>query len=304
MMDNLRGAVLMVLAMAGFAIEDMFIKLLADAVSVGQILTMLGTGGSLAFGAIVIAKGEALFSRNMLSFPILFRGLGDLFGALAFVSAIVLTPISSASAILQATPLAVTLGAAVFLGEPVGWRRWTAIIVGLIGVLLIIRPGLDSFEVLSLLAVFAVFALALRDLATRRTPKEITTMQLSFLGFVVIIPAGGVLMVFNGSTFVALSGTEWIYITAALSIGLCAYYAIVAAMRIGDVGFVTPFRYVRLVIALIIGVAVFGESPDALTLIGAAIIVASGIYTILRERKMRRSSKPTFSTVPAPVKSP
>ncbi|MGJ8627777.1 MAG: DMT family transporter [Sulfitobacter sp.] len=303
-MDNLRGAVLMVLAMAGFAIEDMFIKLLADAVSVGQILTMLGTGGSLAFGAIVIAKGEALFSRNMLSFPILFRGLGDLFGALAFVSAIVLTPISSASAILQATPLAVTLGAAVFLGEPVGWRRWTAIIVGLIGVLLIIRPGLDSFEVLSLLAVFAVFALALRDLATRRTPKEITTMQLSFLGFVVIIPAGGVLMVFNGSTFVALSGTEWIYITAALSIGLCAYYAIVAAMRIGDVGFVTPFRYVRLVIALIIGVAVFGESPDALTLIGAAIIVASGIYTILRERKMRRSSKPTFSTVPAPVKSP
>ncbi|MGJ8617319.1 MAG: DMT family transporter [Sulfitobacter sp.] len=303
-MDNLRGAVLMVLAMAGFAIEDMFIKLLADAVSVGQILTMLGIGGSLAFGAIVLAKGEALFSRNMLSFPILFRGLGDLFGALAFVSAIVLTPISSASAILQATPLAVTLGAAIFLREPVGWRRWTAIIIGLIGVLLIIRPGLDSFEVLSLLAVFAVFALALRDLATRRTPAAITTMQLSFLGFVVIIPAGLLLMVFTGSKLVALNGTEWAYVTSALTIGLFAYYAIVAAMRIGDVGFVTPFRYVRLVIALIIGVAVFGESPDALTLIGAAIIVASGIYTILRERKMRHSAKPAFSTVPAPVKSP
>jgi drug/metabolite transporter (DMT)-like permease len=278
----------MVLAMAGFALEDMFIKLLADAISVGQILTMLGIGGSLAFGAIVLIKGEALFSRNMLSGPIFLRGAGDLFGALAFVSAIVLTPISSASAILQATPLAVTLGAAIFLGEPVGWRRWSAIFVGLFGVILIIRPGMASFEVLSLLAVIAVFALALRDLATRRTPKDISTMQLSFLGFVVIIPAGLLLMFFTGSQFVSLNSTEWIYITAALTIGLFAYYGIVAAMRIGDVGFVTPFRYVRLVIALIIGVAVFGESPDALTLIGAGIIVASGIYTILRERNMRR----------------
>ena len=289
-MDNIRGAVLMVLAMAGFALEDMFIKLLADAVSVGQILTMLGIGGSLAFGAIVVARGEALFARTMLSYPIVLRGLGDLIGALAFVSAIVLTPLSSASAILQATPLAVTLGAAVFLGEPVGWRRWSAIFVGLIGVLLIIRPGLDSFEVLSLLALLAVFALALRDLATRRTPASITTMQLSFLGFVVIIPAGILLMIFTGSQVVALNGTEWIYISAALGIGLFAYYAIVAAMRVGDVGFVTPFRYIRLVFALVIGVTVFGESPDALTLIGAAIIVASGIYTILRERKVRTST--------------
>lgn len=289
-MDNIRGAVLMVLAMAGFALEDMFIKLLADAVSVGQILTMLGIGGSLAFGAVVVARGEALFARTMLSYPIVLRGLGDLIGALAFVSAIVLTPLSSASAILQATPLAVTLGAAVFLGEPVGWRRWSAIFVGLIGVLLIIRPGLDSFEVLSLLALLAVFALALRDLATRRTPASITTMQLSFLGFVVIIPAGILLMIFTGSQVVALNATEWIYISAALGIGLFAYYAIVAAMRVGDVGFVTPFRYLRLVFALVIGVSVFGESPDALTLIGAAIIVASGIYTILRERKVRTST--------------
>ena len=286
-MDNLRGAILMVLAMAGFAVEDMFIKLLADAVSVGQILTMLGVGGSMVFGAIVLARGDALFSRNMLSAPIILRGIGDLVGALAFVSAIVLTPISSASAILQATPLVVTLGAAIFLREPVGWRRWSAIAVGLIGVLLIIRPGLDSFEVLSLLALLAVFALALRDLATRRTPASIKTMQLSFLGFVAIIPAGIALMLAQGSPIVVMNALQTTYFSAALIIGLFSYYAIIAAMRIGDVGFVTPFRYVRLVIALVIGVAVFGESPDALTLIGAAIIVASGIYTILRERKVR-----------------
>ena len=285
-MDNLRGATLMVLAMLGFALEDMFIKLLADAVTVGQILVMLGGGGSLAFGAIVLIQGKPLFSREMLSAPIGLRALGEMVGTICFVSAIVLTPISSASAILQATPLVVTLGAALFLGEPVGWRRWSAIMVGLMGVLLIIRPGMESFQTLSLLAVIAVFCLALRDLATRRTPASISSMQLSFLGFVVLIPAGTALMLATDSTPVLLAGTQWLLFGSALFIGLFAYYGIVAAMRVGEVSFVTPFRYARLLFALVIGVTVFNESPDALTLIGAAIIVASGIYTVWRERRI------------------
>ncbi len=285
-MDNFRGAVLMVLAMLGFALEDMFIKLLAGAVSVGQILVMLGVGGSVVFGAIVLMQGKALFSRDMLTLPIGLRALGEMVGTMCFVSAIVLTPISSASAILQATPLAVTLGAALFLGEPVGWRRWSAITVGLCGVLLIVRPGMDSFEVLSLLAVMAVFMLALRDLATRKTPAAISSMQLSFLGFAVVIPAGLILMQFSSSAPSSLTPREWLYFGGALGIGLFAYYAIVAAMRIGEVSFVTPFRYSRLLFALVIGVTIFDESPDSLTLLGAAIIVASGIYTVWRERRV------------------
>lgn len=285
-MDNMRGAVLMVLAMLGFAGEDMFIKLLSDAASVGQILVMLGFGGSVVFGFIVVMQGKPLFSRDMISAPIGLRAMGEMIGTIAFVSAISLTPISSASAILQATPLVVTLGAALFLNEPVGWRRWSAIGVGLFGVLLIIRPGMDSFQILSLLAVVAVFMLALRDLATRRTPSTISTMQLSFLGFLVLIPAGLGLMLATGTPFVRFAGTQWVYFLSALTIGLFAYYAIVAAMRVGEVSFVTPFRYARLVFALVIGVTVFNESPDALTLIGAAIIVASGIYTVWRERRV------------------
>lgn len=285
-MDNLRGALLMTLAMLGFAIEDMFIKLLSDALSVGQIITMLGIGGSIAFGIVVRMQGRALFSRDMLAAPILLRAVSEMIGTVAFVSAIVLTPISSASAILQATPLVVTLGAALFLGEPVGWRRWSAICVGLFGVLLIIRPGMDSFEVLSLLAVIGVFMLAARDLATRRTATNISTMQLSFLGFAVLIPAGLLLMRATSSPIIPLSGQNWIYFSGALGIGLFAYYGIVAAMRVGEVSFVTPFRYARLIFALVIGVSVFGERPDALTLIGAVIIVASGIYTVWRERRL------------------
>lgn len=289
-MDNIRGAVLMVLAMLGFAGEDMFIKLLSDAASVGQILVMLGFGGATVFGTIVVIQRKPLFSRDMISAPIVLRALGEMIGTIAFVSALSLTPISSASAILQATPLVVTLGAALFLNEPVGWRRWSAICVGLFGVLLIIRPGMDSFEVLSLLAVVAVFMLALRDLATRRTPSTISTMQLSFLGFLVLVPAGLGLMLATGTPFVRFAGTQWVYFLSALTIGLFAYYAIVAAMRVGEVSFVTPFRYSRLVFALVIGVSVFNESPDALTLIGATIIVASGIYTVWRERRVAQRS--------------
>ncbi|KHA52590.1 DMT family transporter [Sulfitobacter geojensis] len=289
-MDNIRGAVLMVLSMLGFAGEDMFIKLLSDAASVGQILVMLGLGGATVFGTIVVIQRKPLFSRDMISAPIGLRALGEMIGTIAFVSALSLTPISSASAILQATPLVVTLGAALFLNEPVGWRRWSAICVGLFGVLLIIRPGMDSFEVLSLLAVVAVFMLALRDLATRRTPSTISTMQLSFLGFLVLVPAGLGLMLATGTPFVRFAGTQWVYFLSALTIGLFAYYAIVAAMRVGEVSFVTPFRYSRLVFALVIGVSVFNESPDALTLIGATIIVASGIYTVWRERRVAQRS--------------
>lgn len=285
-MDNFRGAVLMVLSMLGFALEDMFIKLLADRLSVGQILVMLGLGGALVFGGVVLAQGRKLFSRNMLNLPITLRALGEIGGTMCFVSAIVLTPISSASAILQATPLVVTLGAALFLGEAVGWRRWSAIIVGLMGVLLIIRPGMESFQMLSLLAVGAVFALAMRDLATRRTPAIFSTMQLSFLGFAVIIPTGIIMMLMQGDRLVLPRGVEWVYFLSGMSIGIFAYYAIVAAMRVGEVSFVTPFRYARLLFALIIGVSVFGEAPDALTLLGAAIIVLSGIYTVWRERKV------------------
>lgn len=285
-MDNLRGALLMVLAMLGFAFEDMFIKLLAGSLNVGQILTMLGTGGSIVFGAVVLAQGRSLMSRDMATLPIALRALGEMVGTVAFVSAIVLTPISSASAILQATPLVVTLGAALFLGEPVGWRRWSAIIVGLMGVLLIIRPGMDNFQLLSLLAVAAVFCLATRDLATRRVPPTISSMQLSFLGFLVVIPAGLILMAATASPFEMPKGVQWAYFLGALGIGLFAYYAIVAAMRVGEVSYVTPFRYTRLLFALAIGVLVFDESPDALTLLGAFIIVASGIYTVWRERRI------------------
>jgi drug/metabolite transporter (DMT)-like permease len=286
-MDNIRGATIMVLAMLGFAIEDALIKLLAGALPIGQIVGLLGFGGAGVFALLCRARKEALWHPDFLARSVLLRNLAELFGTLGFVTAIALIPLSTASAILQAAPLLVTLGAAVFLQEPVGWRRWAAILVGFFGVLLIIRPGTDGFNWLSLFAVQGVVGLAIRDLATRRVSFTISSMQLSFLAFLMLVPAAVILLAFGGVAPVMPTAPQSGLIGAAVLIGAISYFGITYAMRVGEIGFVTPFRYSRMIFALIIGLTVFGENPDALTLIGAGIIVASGLYTLWRERVVK-----------------
>lgn len=289
-MDNLRGSILMVLAMLGFALEDMFMKQMANALPTGQILAMLGLGGGLIFAIVCWVQGQSLLARDVLHPMVLLRNFGEVFGTVGYVSAVILTPISSASAIFQATPLFVTLGAALFLQESVGWRRWVAIAVGFCGVLLIIRPGLDSFQPASLFAVQGVIFLGIRDLATRRIPRSISSMRLSTYAFAVIVPTGLVLMAVMGDSFAVPSGTDSWRIAGSIAAGVLGYYALVTATRLGDMSHIAPFRYSRLVFALIVGTTVFGERPDLATLIGAAIIVGSGTYTAIREGQRRRAS--------------
>ncbi|WP_299692584.1 DMT family transporter [uncultured Tateyamaria sp.] len=283
--DNLTGAGLMVLAMLCFAIEDMFIKFLGGAIPVGQLLALLGAGGALIMGVACTIKRQPLFSAELLSTPVLIRNAGELIGTLGFVSALVLIPLATASAILQTTPLMVTLGAALFLGEQVGWRRWAAISIGLIGVLLILRPGLDGFDWNVLFAVQGMIGLSIRDLATRRAPASLSALQLSFVAFGLLVPAGAAMMWVQGSDYVTPTLREWGLLGVAAVIGAFSYRFIVSAMRVGEVSFVTPFRYTRMVFALIIGIAVFAEVPDTVTLVGVAIIIGSGLYTLWREHR-------------------
>lgn len=289
-MENLRAIALMVLSMAGFAIEDMLIKIIALEMPTGQFLILIGAGGALIFTAMSRRQGQAVLSADFLRPSIIIRNLGEVIGTLGFVTALVLTPLSSASAILQATPLAVTLGAALFLGEAVGWRRWSAILIGFCGVIAVIRPGLDGFEPASLFAVLGVIGLATRDVATRAAPARISSAVLSAHGFAMLVPAGALLLCISGGA-TAPSALGYGLLLAALAIGVSAYYALTLAMRLGDVAVVTPFRYVRLVFALAIGVTVFNEQPDAWTLIGAAIIILSGLYTFFRERQLGQKSR-------------
>jgi len=295
MRDNLRGIVLMVASMAGFAIEDMFVKWAAADLPTGQILLALAAGGAPVFILLARRQGKRLWSAEALTAPVIWRNIGEVVGTLGFITALALAPLSLVAAIFQAMPLAVTFGAAVFLGETVGWRRWTAILVGFLGVLVIIRPGLSGFDPASLWALLAVAGLAVRDLATRRVAASTTSMQLSAWGFLSLIPLAVAMLAVTGGP-VPVTGPHVGYLAGALGFSIASYWAITAAMRLGEVSVTTPFRYSRLVFALIIGVAVFGERPDVWTLTGAALIIGSGLYTFARERMRARH---TLASVPA-----
>ncbi len=287
-MENLRGIVLMVASMAGFAVEDMFIKWAAASIPTGQILVLLSIFGTPFFAVLAWRQGAKTFSPLLFHPAVIWRNAGEMVGTAGFVTALALTPLTSATAIFQATPLAVTLGAALFLGETVGWRRWTAILVGFCGVLLIIRPGMDGFDINSLWTVVAVIGLSVRDVATRRIPQTISTVQLAAWGFASVGILGlGMLALSGGAVWLTL--TQASYIGGALICGIGAYWAIIQAMRLGEVSVITPFRYSRLVFAMIIGAVVFHERPDVITLSGAAIIICSGLYTVTRERLRKRA---------------
>ncbi len=287
-MENLRGIVLMVASMAGFAIEDMFIKWAAADLPTGQILLLLSVFGTPFFAFMAWRQGTSIWARAALHPAVIWRNIGEMVGTAGFVTALALTPLTTATAIFQATPLVVTLGAALFLGETVGWRRWTAIAVGFCGVVLIIRPGVDGFDINSLWSILAVIGLSARDVATRRIPQTISTFQLAAWGFLAVgILGGGMLATSGGATW--LSAPQTGYIFGALAFGIGAYWAITLATRLGEVSVITPFRYSRLVFALIIGAVVFSERPDVITLSGAALIIGSGLYTVARERYRKRA---------------
>jgi drug/metabolite transporter (DMT)-like permease len=288
----------MMLAMAAFAVEDFFIKRVATEMSVGQMLLVLATGGAVIFAALCGRRGAALYSPDLLHPLVLTRNLAEVAATLCYISSLALIPLSLASSILQATPLLVTAGAAVWLGEHVGWRRWAAVAVGLAGVLVILRPGLEGFRPAALLAVLATAGLATRDLASRRVPRRIDSAQLAFWAYASLVPAAGALVMFGGGVAPA-SSTAWWALAAAVGVGAVAYGSLVIATRIGDVSVVIPFRYSRLIFALLLSVVLLGERPDALTLSGAAVVVGSGLYAWMRERRVAREAAMAKADQPA-----
>jgi drug/metabolite transporter (DMT)-like permease len=287
-MNNLNGILLMIAAMAGFAIEDLFVKLLSRTIPTSQILITLGFFGSIIFALMARSKGHNIFADQAWTRATLARAAAEALAAVAFVTSLSLVPISTVAAVFQVTPLAITMGAALFLGEKVGWRRWIAIIIGFIGVLIIIRPGFNGFNPSVLFVLIAVLGVVMRDLITRNIPENIASTVISFQAFTSLIIAGLILLFVRSDILVFVSKVEAIYFIGGIIFGVAGYYGIVAAMRVGDAATVTPFRYARLLFSIIIGVLIFSERPDALTLLGSAIVIGTGLYTFLRERRLAK----------------
>lgn len=289
-MDNLRGAAFMVFAMFCFAVEDALIKGLSTAMPPGQVIAVICFGGMVSFLVWSLVRGIPLWHPDYLNHKVIMRSLCEVIGSCFFVSALALIPLTTASAVIQATPLVVAMGAAIFLGQEVGWRRWIAIIVGFIGVLIIIRPGMDGFVPATLLAVGGMLGLAARDLITRGLTVDLSGVQLGIHAFALVTLAGFMLVALQGQSPVMPQGDEWPLLALSIFIAMIAYLAIVAATRSGNAGIISSFRYSRMIFALMIGYLFFAEIPDAPTLIGATIVIASGIYTLWREARLRRAS--------------
>ena len=286
MTPDLRGSLFMVAAMAGFAVEDMFLKAASRSLPVGQAILVMGLVGTLVFAGFARLAGDPALPRAVLSRTMALRSGFEVVGRLFYALAVALTPISTASAILQATPLVVVLGAALIFGEKVGLGRWLIILAGFVGVLIILRPGVAGFSALSLLALIAMAGFAGRDLATRAAPPALSNAQLGVAGFAMLTLSGLIIVVVTGDPvlpgLVLPDPTGLALLAGASAFGIAAYAALTQAMRSGQVAVVTPFRYTRLLFALAIGITVFGERPDAATLAGSALIVACGVVLLSR----------------------
>lgn len=293
MTDNLRGSAFMILAMIGFGLEDAFFKSATESggISPGLGTTLFGALALIVFAGIARAKGIALWHPAYLHRGLLIRTGFEILGRLFFALSLAYTPLSTTTAILQAAPLVVTLGAALILREHVGPRRWIAMMIGFAGVLLILRPSPEGIEANAIFALLGMIGFAGRDLATRTSPPEVHALQLGLLGFAVVIFAGLVILAFEPGAPALPTMPAVLKICATALCGVFAYTALTAAMRTGEVSVVAPFRYSRLLVGMILAAVIFGERPDALTLIGAAIIVLSGIYTLLPARLRRLSTR-------------
>ena len=291
-MNNFKGSVFMTLAMLAFTVEDFFLKKATKVAPLGEILIICGLLGFIFFlGCSFISKQKMVYEEALK--PILLvRSLFEIGGRVFYALAIALMPITNASAILQATPLVVVLGAVFFLNEKVGWRRLGAIIFGFFGVLLVIQPGTEGFSIFSIFAVVGMIGFAGRDLATRLSPLNMSNFQLGSLGFLMVFISGILITIFNlfifpsRSFWVTISVEDWWIILSNGLAGILAYQCLTIAMRNGDVSFVTPFRYVRVLFALFFGIILLGEEPNNLVLCGSLIVVLSGIYIILRRKKV------------------
>ena len=280
----------MILSMACFAVEDTFIKLLSARLPATQILFSVGFGGALITLALAVTLNVKLADKILLNKHVISRTIADLFGALFFTSAMVLIPMSLLASILQATPLFVTLGAAILLGEKVGWRRWSAIFIGFLGVIIILQPGYGSFQLASLLGLAAVLCLALRDVVTRDMATEIPTLTVTFYACLAMGSAGFIAYPFFGTPIMPTT-FEAILLVCATIIGVTGYFLIVLATRKGDVSVIAPFRYSRLLFSLGLASLILGEMLTLPILLGGLLVVSSGIYTFGRERRLFKIQK-------------
>jgi len=284
--ENMRGAGLMMASMAAYTLNDSCMKALSGDLPLFQAVFLRGVA-TVGFLFLMAHRAGAL----RIAIPrrdwglIALRAASEIGAAWFFVTALFHAPQANVTAILQALPLTVTLAAALFLNEPIGWRRMLAIMLGFVGVMLIVRPGMAGFSLYSVYALVAVVFVTLRDLTVRRMSAGVPSISVALVTAVAVMLAAGLGTLTEPWAPVSRSSTSLIAAAVVFIIGGSMFSVMV--MRVGEIAFVTPFRYTSLLWALALGWLVFGDWPDVLTLAGSAIVVATGVFTLYRERRAR-----------------
>ena len=283
MTANARAAMYMMLSMAAFTINDTCIKLVGGSMPLFQLITLRGILASLLIFVLARSLGSLRFDLSRMDWGLVaVRAVMEASATYFFLNALFNMPLANVTAILQVLPLTVTLGAALFFRERVGWRRMLAIGIGFCGMLLIVRPGPDGFSLYALFALAAVLCVTLRDLVTRRMSPQVPPMTVTLMSSLSVLGFGAVASI--GTNWVAVDLGSALLLAAAAVFIMGGYLFSILVMRAGEVSFTAPFRYTGLLWALALGWLVFGDWPEPLTLLGAGIVVASGLFAFYRQR--------------------
>jgi drug/metabolite transporter (DMT)-like permease len=284
-----RGGILMSLSMFCFILNDTVTKLLSTKVGIGEFVFLRGLFATAMIFGLVALTGHFRRLHLALDRVVVVRALFDLLATGLFIAALFHMPLPNVTAVMQAVPITATVMTMIVFKERVEARQLGAIVVGLLGVLLIIKPGASGFNPAVVLAAAAMAAVAVRDLVTRRIgpqiPSAVVTLTTAFL-----VMAGG-------AVWLAVEGLQPMAPQTAATLALAAVFLIlgqllmVQAVRVAGIAATTPFRYTNVVWALVLGWAIFGFIPDSLAFIGIVLIAGSGLYTILEPTLKQRQRR-------------
>ncbi|MGE0210744.1 MAG: DMT family transporter [Parvibaculaceae bacterium] len=277
---GLRSGLFMSVAMASYIINDSITKWIGSGVGVGQFMFVRGIFASALLFAVLCWTGRPRDVVHLLDPRIMLRGILDFVATAFFIFALLHLPIGDLNALQQASPLAGAALAWMILGERFGWRRFVAIVLGFLGVLLIVKPGVGAFDIHVLAGLASMLCSAFRDVVTRRIATHVSSQAVALANAFVVGMGGLGIALFEG--FAPMSAAT----VGAIGIGsmflVIGYIFFVLAIRTGGIAGTAPFRYTVIVWALLSGYLVFGEIPDVPAMIGIALIVGAGLFTIYR----------------------
>jgi drug/metabolite transporter (DMT)-like permease len=279
---NRRGIIAMSAAMTVFIVNDTLIKIAAETVPAAQAICIRGIFATLLCFAAVLAMGHARSLPHVAAPHVMVRAFLDVLGTFGYLVALFNMPISIATAINMAAPLAICVLAVFWLHETVGWRRWSALVAGFLGVLLIVRPTPSGLDWWALLAFGATVLNGARDIYTRRIGLEVPSIIITLSTALGVTLFAGAVAAIEG--WQPLTWREFSLLASAALFLALGYHLVIVAMRAGEASLIGAFRYTGLLGALVIGYLLWDEVPDILSWLGIALLVGAGLYILHRER--------------------